>query len=127
MSRARCWPGHDSENQFTVPGADGPLGYSIRNVWLSAISEGDTFDPETMEITIAPEKPLQTRDKAEYNGNFLISDIGSGPSAQYALINGLAENQKPRVDGVMLKYHHDWTHGYRFVLSRQANSPLMWA
>lgn len=105
------------------PGADGPLGYSIRNVWLSALSEGDTFDPATMEITIAPEKPEQTRDKAEYNGNFLVNDIGSGPSAQYAIINGLAENQKPRVNGLLLKYHPDWTHGYRFSLSRQQNSP----
>lgn len=105
------------------PGDDGPLGYSISNVWLSALSEGDTFDPATMEINIASEKPEQTRDKAEYNGNFLISDMGSGPSAQYAIINGLAENQKPRVDGVQLKYHHDWTHGYRFTLSRQLASP----
>lgn len=105
------------------PGSDGPLGYSIRNVWLSALSEGDTFDPATMAITIAPEKPEQTRDKAEYNGNFLVNDIGSGPSAQYAIINGLAENQKPRVDGLLLKYHSDWTHGYRFSLSRQLNSP----
>ncbi len=107
------------------PGADGPLGYSIRNVWVSALSEGDTFDPATMEIKIAPEKPVQTREKAEYNGNFLVNDIGSGPSAQYALINGLAENQKPRVDGLLLKYHHDWTHGYRFSISRSVNSRLM--
>ncbi len=105
------------------PGVDGPLGYSIRNVWVSVLSEGDTFDPSTLEIKIAPEKPEQTLDKAEYNGNFLISDIGSGPSTQYAFINGLAENQKPHVDGVMLKYHHDWTHGYRFSISRQVNSP----
>lgn len=105
------------------PGVDSPLGYSIRDVWLSALSEGDTFDPATMEITIAPEKPEQPLDKAEYNGNFLVSDIGSGPSAQYALINGLAENQKPRVDGVQLKYHPDWTHGYRFAISRRLNSP----
>ncbi len=105
------------------PGSDGPLGYSIRNVWLSALSEGDTFDPATMEMTIAPEKPVQTGDKAEYNGNFLVNDIGSGPSAQFAIINGLAENQKPSVDGLLLKYHPDWTHGYRFTLSRQQNSP----
>ena len=104
-------------------GKDGPGGYSIRNVWLTALSEGDTFDPATMEIKIAPEKPLQSRDKAEYNGNFLVSDIGSGPSTQYAIINGLAENAKPRVEGVMLKYHPDWTHGYRFTISRQSESP----
>lgn len=110
-----------THSQF--PGADGPLGYSIRNVWLSALSEGDTFDPKTMEITIAPEKPEQTQDMVEYNGNFLIGDIGSGPSARYAIINGLAENQKPRVDGLQLKYHSDWTHGYRFALSRQLKSP----
>ena len=110
-----------TNSQF--PGASGPLGYSIRNVWVSALSEGDTFDPATLEITIAPEKPEQTQEKAEYNGNFLISDIGSGPSAQYAIINGLAENQKPRVDGLLLKYHHDWTHGYRFAISRSLRSP----
>ncbi len=75
-----------------------------------------------MAMTIAPEKPLQSKEKAEYNGNFLISDIGSGPSAQYAIINGLAENQKPRVDGIQLKYHHDWTHGYRFTIIREPNS-----
>ncbi len=100
------------------PGMDGPTGYRIGKVRLSALSNGDTFDPVTGQITIDQAKPEYEPEKAEYNGNFLISDIGAGRSAQFALISGLAENQKPFQDAVMLKHYHDWSHGYRIVLRK---------
>ncbi len=61
----------------TVRGEDGPLGYKISNVSLSVLSDGDAFDPSTGEIIIAKEKPPLVPEKLEYDGNFLLNDIGN--------------------------------------------------
>lgn len=100
-------------------GTDGPLGYSVHDVWLSVLSDGDTFDPSTKRIVVAPAKPEQAAEKAEYNGNFLINDIGASDAGRFALIGGLAENQKSRQVGLSMKFHGDTSHGYRFVLSKR--------
>ncbi|MCC6508974.1 MAG: cyanophycinase, partial [Pirellulaceae bacterium] len=105
--------------QTKTQGSDGPLGYKINDVWLSALSNGDTFDPTTRQITVAAEKPVQPIGKAEYSGNFLVSDINARDAGLFAIISGLAENQKNRLEAVSLKYHPDWTHGYRFSFTKR--------
>lgn len=103
-------------------GEDGPLGYRVHDVRLSVLSDGDTFDPTSQQITVAPEKPVQPVEKAEYNGNFLINDIGANGAGHLALITGLAENQKPRQDAIAIKFHGDTSHGYRFVFSKRQST-----
>jgi cyanophycinase len=100
-------------------GQDGPMGYQISDVKLSLLSNGDEFDPSTQQIVIAAEKSPLTPDKVEYNGNFLLTDIGAGGQGIFALVNGLAENRRPVQEAVSLKFHGDTTHGYRFRFSKR--------
>ncbi len=65
---------------------------------------------------------MQPLEKAEYNGNFLLNDFGAGGTGHFAFISGLAENQKPRLDAVSMKFHGDTSHGYRFVLRKRADT-----
>jgi hypothetical protein len=103
----------------TARGKDGTLGYKISNVTLSMLSDGDAFDPVTGEYTIAKEKPLIVAEKLEYEGNFLLNDIGGGGAVTFALISGLAENSRAVQEGISVKYHGDTMHGYRFVIRKR--------
>ncbi|MDX1925540.1 MAG: cyanophycinase [Pirellulaceae bacterium] len=100
-------------------GQDGPLGYKISNVTLSMLSDGDTFDPVTGEYTIAKEKPLLVTEKLEYEGNFLLNDLGGGGAVTFAMVSGLAENTRTVQTGVSVKYHGESMHGYRFVIRKR--------
>jgi cyanophycinase len=100
-------------------GQDGPLGYKISNVTLSMLSDGDTFDPVTGEYTIAKEKPLLVTEKLEYEGNFLLNDLGGGGAVTFAMVSGLAENTRTVQEGVSVKYHGESMHGYRFVIRKR--------
>ncbi len=103
----------------TVRGEDGPLGYKISNVTLAMLSDGDSFDPVSGEFSIAAEKPLLVAEKLEYDGNFLLNDIGTGAAVPFALIAGLAENSRTVQHAVSVKYHGDTMHGYRFVIRKR--------
>ena len=103
----------------TVRGEDGPLGYKISNVTLSMLSDGDSFDPTTGEVTIAREKPPIVAEKIEYDGNFLLNDIGVGGAVTFAFVSGLAENSRAVQEAIAVKYHGETTHGYRFVFRKQ--------
>jgi cyanophycinase len=105
--------------ESTEPGKDGPLGYKIANVNLSLLSDGDTFDLRTKQATIAKDKVLIDPEKAEYNGNFLVNDIGAGGAVPFALISGLADNKRSVQEAITVKYRGDYVHGYRFLFSKQ--------
>lgn len=102
-------------------GIDGPLGYRINDVNLSLLSDGDSYDPRNQQAKVAANKPLLDPDKAEYNGNFLVNDIGAGGAVPFAIINGLAENRRAVQQAVSVKYHGDALHGYRFVFSKRSD------
>ena len=99
-------------------GEDGPLGYRIQNVRLTMLTAGDTFDPKTGEVTVDPVKPLLVAEKAEYDGNFLINDISAGGAVPFAIVAGLAENTRSVQEGITVKYHGDYMHGYRFTFRK---------
>jgi cyanophycinase len=103
----------------TTRGEDGPLGYKISDVTLSMLSDGDSFDPATGEFTIAVEKPPIVAEKLEYDGNFLLNDIGGGGAITFAFVSGLAENSRAVQEAISVKYHGDTMHGYRFVLRKR--------
>jgi len=100
-------------------GEDGPLGYRIKDVTLTMLTAGDTFDPKTGETTVDPIKPELVTEKAEYDGNFLINDIGAGGAVPFAIVAGLAENTRSVQEGISVKYHGDYVHGYRFVFRKR--------
>ncbi len=103
----------------TVRGEDGPLGYKISNVSLSVLSDGDAFDPSTGDIIIAKEKPPLVPEKLEYDGNFLLNDIGNGGAVTFAFVSGLAENSRAIQDAIAVKFHGETMHGYRFVFRKR--------
>ncbi len=103
----------------TVRGEDGPLGYKIRNVTISMLSDGDSFDPATGEFIIAKEKPLLVAEKLEYDGNFMLNDIGGGGAVTFAFVSGLAENSRAVQEAIAVKYHGDTMHGYRFTIRKR--------
>ena len=98
---------------------DGPLGYQIRDVTLSLLSDGDEFDPSARKVYVAPQKQPLEPDKLEYNGNFLLNDISAGGEGPFALIKGLADNRRSVQEAVAIKYHGDTSHGYRFRFSKR--------
>ena len=83
------------------------------------LSDGDSYDPATGEYTIAKEKPLLVAEKLEYEGNFLLNDIGGGGAVTFALVSGLAENSRAVQEGISVKYHGDTMHGYKFVIRKR--------
>ncbi len=103
-------------------GEDGPLGYRIKNVTLTMLTAGDTFDPKTGATTIDPIKPELLAEKAEYDGNFLINDIGAGGAVPFAIVAGLAENTRSVQEAISVKYHGDYVHGYRFVFRKRTTT-----
>lgn len=103
----------------TVRGEDGPLGYKITDVTLSMLSDGDSFDPTTGESIIASEKPPLMAEQLEYDGNFLLNDIGGGGAVTFALVSGLAENSRAVQSAISVKFHGDTMHGYRFVFRKR--------
>ncbi len=106
----------------TAPGEDGPLGYKISRVTLSMLSDGDTFDPATGEFTIAAQKPPIVAENVEYDGNFLLNDIGGGGALTFALVSGLAENSRSTQEAISVKFHGDTMHGYRFVFRKRPST-----
>jgi len=100
-------------------GQDGPMGYSIDNVSLTLLSHGDRYDPQQHRTTIDPAKPLLTHDQLEYDGNFLINDMGARGAGEFALVAGLAENTRQSQRGVSVKIHGDYQHGYQFILRKR--------
>jgi cyanophycinase len=97
---------------------DGPLGCRLSNVMISALQQGDKFDPRTGTATIHPGKHEVQPGKEDFNGNHLISDIASDGAINYALFTGLAENTSRKQVGVMLKHTAPFSHGYRFTFSK---------
>ncbi len=100
-------------------GVDGPCGYKISNVSVTMLSAGDTFDPVSGAVTIDPIKPLLVREKAEYDGNFLINDIAGGGAVPFALVAGLAENTAEVQEALSIKFHGSYMHGYRFTFRKR--------
>ena len=103
----------------TARGEDGPLGYKISNVTLSMLTDGDSFNPATGEFTIAAAKPPLVAEKLEYDGNFLLNDIGGGGAVTFALVSGLAENSRTVQQAISVKYHGESMHGYRFMFRKR--------
>jgi cyanophycinase len=95
-------------------GADGPLGYQINDVKISVLSDGDRFDPQTKRVAVASEKPRLLSEEAEYDGNFLLNDIGAGGAVPFALIEGIAENKRASLEGLCFRFHGETSHGYHF-------------
>jgi cyanophycinase len=98
--------------------SDGPLGCRLANVVISALEQGDRFDPRTGEAVIHPGKHLIRSGKEDFNGNHLITDIAGEGAVNYALFTGLGENTRRKQIGVMLKYARQFAHGYRFTFSK---------
>ncbi len=101
-----------------VPGdasfQDGPLGFAMNRMRISLLSLGDYFDPSNLSTHIHPSKHEIAEGELTFNGGFLITDIGSGYAIASALIGGLAENAQTSQDGIVLKFHDDTSHGYRY-------------
>lgn len=97
---------------------DGPLGCHIANVRLTCLAHGDRFDPKTGKAMIHPSKKKVVRGKEAYNGNFLIPDISGRGAAILALFNGLGNNTLSQQDGIVLKHHGNFGHGYRFRFTK---------
>ncbi len=91
-----------------------PSGFSMENISLSLLSQGDTFDPHELSFHVHPSKRPILDEERSYRGNFLITDIGSGYAVASALIGGLAENTQTCQDGIVLQYHDSTSHGYRY-------------
>ncbi|AMV30708.1 Cyanophycinase precursor [Pirellula sp. SH-Sr6A] len=92
----------------------GPTGCSLSNLNVSLISEGDCFDPLDLTFTLhSSRKPIAEED-VTFDGGFRITDIGSGYAVANALIGGLAENTQSNQEGIVLQYHDDTSHGYRY-------------
>lgn len=95
---------------------DGPLGCRMSGVGLSCLQAGDRFDPRTGEATPCEGKRPIVRGREEFNGNFLIPDIGGPAAVLGGILQGLADNTATRQVGVTLKHHQRYAHGYRFTL-----------
>ncbi len=93
---------------------DGPLGFTMDNMHVSLLSLGDYFDPSNLSIHIHSSKHEIAEEELTFNGGFLITDIGSGYAIASALIGGLAENFQTSQEGIVLKFHDDTSHGYRY-------------
>ncbi len=97
---------------------DGPLGCRLANVIVSALEQGDRFDPRTGQSVIDPAKQQILPGQEDLNGNHLIPDIAGEGAVAYALFMGLAENTRRRQIGVTLKHVHHFAHGYRFLFNK---------
>lgn len=101
---------------------NGPFGAHIRGVSLNVLSDGDTYDPISETVTVDSEKKLMVAEKVDYNGNFLINDISGASSVPFVLISGLAENRRTVQEALALKFHGDYSHGYRFTFRKGASA-----
>lgn len=99
---------------------DGPNGYSLNNMTISLLSSGDVFDPSDLSIKIHPSKHEILNEDVAFNGSFLITDIGSGYAIANALVSGLAENRQTSQEGIVLQFHDDSSHGYRYQFDKTA-------
>lgn len=102
--------------------SDGPLGCRLANVVISALEQGDRFDPRTGEALIHHGKREILPGKEDFNGNHLIVDIAGEGAVNYALFTGLAENTRRKQVGVMLKYARQFAHGYRFTFTKTSQT-----
>lgn len=100
----------------------GPTGCALNSLTVSLISVGDTFDPTSSTFTLHSSRKLIRKEDVTFDGGFLITDIGSGFAVANALVGGLAENTQAVQEGIVLQYHDDTSHGYRYEFSKTPES-----
>jgi hypothetical protein len=101
---------------------DGPLGITMNNLTISLLSTGDIFNPADASIKILSSKNEIVEEDRTFNGGFLITDIGSGYAVATALIGGLAENSQESQTGIVLQYHDNTSHGYRYEFRKDSTT-----
>ncbi|MBS0263504.1 MAG: cyanophycinase [Planctomycetes bacterium] len=109
-------------NTVQAKASDGPLGCRLSQVIVSALQQGDRFNPQTGVATIHPGKREVVAGKEDLNGNYLIADMAGEGAINHALFTGLAENTSRTQVGVMLKHDGTFAHGYRFTFSKTAET-----
>lgn len=97
---------------------NGPHGFHIRGVSLNVLSDGDVFETTTNSVKVANEKKIMVAETLDYSGNFLVNDVGGAASVPYVLVSGLAENRRTVQEALALKFHGDYSHGYRFTFRK---------
>jgi hypothetical protein len=98
--------------------ADGPLGVRIGGLVLSSLESGDAFEPASSTCRVHPRKALVMAGTGTGRGTGPLIDLAQNDAVKRLVIQELIKGDATSQDGLLLKFHQGFGHGYAFSFSR---------
>jgi hypothetical protein len=102
--------------------ADGPLGVRIGGLVLSSLGNGDAFEPASSTCRVHHRKALVMAGTGTGRGSGPLIDLAQNDAVKRLVIQELIKGDATSPDGLLLKFHQGFGHGYAFSFSRTEKS-----